>query len=164
MFDSLVLKAYTIVGHSLGAGCAALLGMVLKNEHNVADVKVYAYGCPPVTDFKTAIGGVEYITSVVNNRDVIPRVSLSNMRIMNKTVAMMKDLMERGCTLESIESNDKNEDKDKLVIPEGDVINTKDMDPASIGSADLVEIMRETSSRYKLRYEEDLYIPGTFTR
>ena len=35
---------FVITGHSLGAGCAAILSIMLKSEYS--DVKCYSY-CPP---------------------------------------------------------------------------------------------------------------------
>mmetsp|Transcript_57512 Transcript_57512/g.130302 ORF Transcript_57512/g.130302 Transcript_57512/m.130302 type:complete len:436 (+) Transcript_57512:403-1710(+) len=102
-------QGYSVVitGHSLGAGTAALLGLALR-ERLAEDpraqssflgtswahrVQVRAFATPPVIDLATTRRCQGFITSVVNNRDVIPRASVSNMVSMITMVSEVdKDL------------------------------------------------------------------------
>lgn len=119
-----------ICGHSLGAGAASLLGIVLRerlpslvsynnnttttttpspfsstststdNKESINTsiqqqqqkerIRVYAFAPPPVVDYDTSISSSSYITSFVNDCDIIPRSSLANllvfMDILNNTI------------------------------------------------------------------------------
>ncbi|BDA47245.1 probable Sn1-specific diacylglycerol lipase alpha [Coccomyxa sp. Obi] len=62
------------VGHSLGAGAAALLAMMLKSR-GVQRLQCYAFACPPCMDQKLAADCKDYITSVALRDDVVARFS-----------------------------------------------------------------------------------------
>ncbi|GBG30879.1 Sn1-specific diacylglycerol lipase beta [Hondaea fermentalgiana] len=120
-------------GHSLGAGVAALVAVIFREAHKVSKVRALAYACPPVLDKKAALRTYEYVTSVVNNRDIIPRTSLSNMNIMNEALARAHDLIQAG-ELDSAA-------------------------PAANGER-VLRMMREVQEEAKLAYDQDLYVPG----
>jgi hypothetical protein len=76
-----------LVGHSLGAGTAALLTMFLRagvgtEEGAVMDqgmrarVSCTAVATPPCVSYELAVATAPYITSIVLDDDVIPRTSL----------------------------------------------------------------------------------------
>lgn len=73
-----------LVGHSLGAGTAAMLAHMLKNDPKasamVAGIKFQAVGVatPAVLTEELAEGCSDYITSVVLMHDIVPRFSISN--------------------------------------------------------------------------------------
>lgn len=67
------LRLY-LVGHSLGAGAAAIAGMEFQKQP-YADVKVLSFGCPALLSKDLAVSTKDYILTVVNDRDVIPRTS-----------------------------------------------------------------------------------------
>ena len=88
-----------VVGHSLGAGTAALLTMFLRADTSAeqqgggtmvmdqgmrARVSCTAVATPPCLSYDLAVATAPYITSVVLDDDVIPRtslVSLYNMQV-----------------------------------------------------------------------------------
>jgi Lipase (class 3) len=74
-----------ITGHSLGASAGCLLAMMLRSRYPelvmAKRIQVYAFGPPPVLDYDSAIGASTYVTSVVNQCDIIPRCSLANLEI-----------------------------------------------------------------------------------
>ena len=63
-----------LVGHSLGAGAAALLAMWLK-EAGVEKVTCYAFATPNCVSMALAEGCQDYVTSVVFRDDIIARFS-----------------------------------------------------------------------------------------
>lgn len=77
-----------LCGHSLGAGAASLLGLLLRNRfpelssNACPKIEVYAFAPPPVLDYNTALASSSYITSIVNNADVIPRTSAANVSVL----------------------------------------------------------------------------------
>ncbi|XP_011501832.1 PREDICTED: sn1-specific diacylglycerol lipase alpha [Ceratosolen solmsi marchali] len=68
----------TLVGHSLGAGTAAILAILLRQEY--PDLTCFAYAPPggllsmPAQEYTQ-----EFITSVVIGKDVVPRIGLRQM-------------------------------------------------------------------------------------
>jgi hypothetical protein len=74
-----------ITGHSLGASAGCLLALMLRSRYPelvmTNRVHVYAFGPPPVLDYDSAIGASTYVTSIVNQSDIIPRCSLVNLEI-----------------------------------------------------------------------------------
>jgi len=76
-------SAYKLLlcGHSLGAGVACLLAILLKSRMPwLENVHVYAYACPPILDYDAALACSSFCTSIVNNSDLIARCSLANLR------------------------------------------------------------------------------------
>jgi len=67
-----------IVGHSLGAGTAAVLGLMLRSKHPTLRCLSYE---PPGCVFSEGLARscAEYVTSFVHNDDVVPRLSLRSM-------------------------------------------------------------------------------------
>jgi hypothetical protein len=63
----------TLTGHSLGAGAAAIAGMELR-DHPKFDVNVIGFGCPALLSKKLA-EQASYILTVVNDCDIVPRLS-----------------------------------------------------------------------------------------
>eukprot|EP00775_Hariotina_reticulata_P006650 gene6650-6875_t len=73
-----------LVGHSLGAGTAAMLAHMLKNDAKAADIigdvrfKAVGIATPAVLTEELAGSCREYITSVVLMHDIVPRFSIHN--------------------------------------------------------------------------------------
>ncbi len=107
----LALKGYKIriVGHSLGGGVAALLG-VLVSEHlekcriqvhksfpnglPVNDdgfLRVYGYGTPSCVDARLADFTRAYVTNVVMHDDVIPRLTPTSIRGLLKHLLYIRE-------------------------------------------------------------------------
>ena len=94
-----------LVGHSLGASVACFVAMILRgrfpdvlasvsttththNQHHATPtaarhsmLHVYAFAPPPVVDHDSALACASYVTSIVNNADMIPRCSLVNLAL-----------------------------------------------------------------------------------
>ena len=110
-----------IVGHSLGAGVAALCGLLLISQFpkellskakydgrgdsaiNVPSytqkqrLEVLAFASPPILDYETALACKQFCTTVVNNSDIIPRASVSNLVVtMNLVRAFQERMKEKG--------------------------------------------------------------------
>jgi Lipase (class 3) len=87
--DYLVECQYKVVfcGHSLGAGTAIVSAVLLRerypelflNDDFHKRIHVYAFAPPPVLDYDSAIAASSYCTSIVNNSDLVPRLSVSNL-------------------------------------------------------------------------------------
>lgn len=79
----------TLIGHSLGAGAASIAGMEFNNEKGLfyspkIKAKVIGFGCPALVSEELAKKSANYITTVVNDSDVVPRmsgISVANMLI-----------------------------------------------------------------------------------
>jgi hypothetical protein len=65
-------------GHSLGAGVAAMLTILLRQQVGIeaaAQAKGYCFAPPAVVDATVADSCTGFVTSVVNGKDIIPRLS-----------------------------------------------------------------------------------------
>jgi len=100
----LALKGYKIriVGHSLGGGVAALLGILVLRyfeEQNVklaqddGFVRVYGYGTPSCVDAKLADHPLTLglVTSVVMHDDVVPRLTPTSVRGLLKHLLYIRE-------------------------------------------------------------------------
>lgn len=67
-----------VTGHSLGAGCAAVLSLMLR--HRFPTLQCYAF-CPPggLLTERLAEECEDFVISVVNDTDIIPRMSHDNL-------------------------------------------------------------------------------------
>jgi pimeloyl-ACP methyl ester carboxylesterase len=95
-----------ITGHSMGASVACMLGMLLRSRLGLkyprllkddgSLIKVLAFACPPVLDHDAALACTSFTTTIVNNSDIIPRWSLSNILILMEYLkAVNKKLEEK---------------------------------------------------------------------
>jgi pimeloyl-ACP methyl ester carboxylesterase len=64
----------TLIGHSLGAGAAAIAALELNDKKNL-DVNVVGFGCPALLSKELSESASDYITTVICDSDVIPRMS-----------------------------------------------------------------------------------------
>ena len=93
-------QGYTIhiTGHSLGAGTACILGLLLRARlhHPFLHVvpvpqerlRVIAVATPPVLDRESALCVTGFTTSVVNHSDIVPRMSVANLLVMKSLMYM----------------------------------------------------------------------------
>jgi hypothetical protein len=65
------------MGHSLGAGAAAIAAMELK-DNDWIQVEAVGFGCPSLLSRELAASTSDFITTVVNDADVVPRMSGSS--------------------------------------------------------------------------------------
>lgn len=92
-----------LCGHSLGAGVASLVALVLRTRlpelaHEKQDrIQVAAFAPPPVLDHDSSAAASSYTTSVVNNADIVPRSSLANLTVFLEVLRSVSDrLVERN--------------------------------------------------------------------
>jgi sn1-specific diacylglycerol lipase len=84
------LSGYKLIltGHSLGAGCAAVLSLMLKSKY--PDLKCLCFSPPGCTlSENMAESCKEYLTSYVLDDDIIPRLSLQSMEHLRDSVLEM---------------------------------------------------------------------------
>ena len=74
-----------VAGHSLGAGTAALLCMML--QHRVPDIQAVCFAPPACASESLCRRYRPHIRSVILMHDVVPRFSLSSVRDLNRKVA-----------------------------------------------------------------------------
>jgi len=111
-----------LVGHSLGAGVAVMLGQLLRSripalrrepdllsqwlpwqrtQQPPLPLEVVAFAPPPMLDLRSATATAAYTTSIVNNDDLIPRASLSNLVYLLRFLKIVDGrLAEKGLRLE----------------------------------------------------------------
>lgn len=75
------------VGHSLGAGCASIIGMELNDDPKF-EVEVIGFGCPALLSKELSEQTKGYITTVVADDDCVPRLSAASV------VNALLDIME----------------------------------------------------------------------
>uniref|UniRef100_K3WLF6 sn-1-specific diacylglycerol lipase n=1 Tax=Globisporangium ultimum (strain ATCC 200006 / CBS 805.95 / DAOM BR144) TaxID=431595 RepID=K3WLF6_GLOUD len=66
----------TLAGHSLGAGCAALLSVMLQKEFE--NLQCFAYAVPACVNLHVAESCVDFVHSIVLRDDFVPRAKASN--------------------------------------------------------------------------------------
>ena len=71
-----------VTGHSMGAGCAAILAMMLRPEY--PSVHAFCFS-PPGCVFSQGVEQ-EYVTSFVLGTDIVPRLSLSSVHHLRDTI------------------------------------------------------------------------------
>eukprot|EP00546_Thalassionema_frauenfeldii_P020018 CAMPEP_0178901346 /NCGR_PEP_ID=MMETSP0786-20121207/3969_1 /TAXON_ID=186022 /ORGANISM="Thalassionema frauenfeldii, Strain CCMP 1798" /LENGTH=347 /DNA_ID=CAMNT_0020572433 /DNA_START=468 /DNA_END=1511 /DNA_ORIENTATION=- len=84
-----------LTGHSLGAGVASLVGLLLKQKWPSLPLHVYAFAPPPMVDRYGSLSCQDYVTTVVNQWDIIPRASLSNVQALLAYLQSLQEQMER---------------------------------------------------------------------
>ena len=79
-----------VTGHSLGAGCAAILALLLRPKYPF--LRVLAFSPPGCVMTKNAVDeGKEYTTSYVLDCDVVPRLSIQSVENLRNDVLDMID-------------------------------------------------------------------------
>jgi len=77
----------TLLGHSLGAGAASIAGMELFDTSPKLKVEVVGFGCPALVS-KDLAEKATYITTVVNDTDLVPR--MSGISVANLLLSMLE--------------------------------------------------------------------------
>lgn len=76
------------VGHSLGAGIAALLTILWRTRHLYNDAICFAIAPPPVLSPEVTEKGVGFVYSFVNEDDIVPRLSK---KAMEEAIQLVRD-------------------------------------------------------------------------
>jgi Lipase (class 3) len=151
-----------LCGHSLGAGVATLLSIVLRERftqlaHGPKSdlMNVIVFAPPPVLDHDTAISCSSYTLSVVNNSDMIPKSSLANLAVL---LELLRAISVRLKQQNLIPKNPVSTvTLIKKLTKSMDLINEEDL----LMSVD--EVKQEIQSaheRVELRDPDHLYVPG----
>jgi len=85
-----------VVGHSLGAGVATVVAMVLREELKVSNVLCFAYAPPPAVSRRAALRCKEYVFSAVHCDDVIPRTGVAQLKAFVASVCKLRDIQRMG--------------------------------------------------------------------
>ena len=156
--EELFLPNYQIVitGHSLGAGVGALLGIMLRSrfEELRSDpgkrLKVLAFASPPVVDYEASLACESFCTTIVNNSDIIPRSSLSNLVVMMEFLKILnKKLEEKGKKPKNLKSAGRF--MKMLMSSEGDMVMSAD---------EIKEGMEDAFEKVDLKDPDHLYVAG----
>jgi hypothetical protein len=152
--EKVIHKHYRLVlaGHSLGAGAAILLGVLLRSRFtSLENLQVYAFAPPPIVDHDISLAVSPYVTSVVHNSDLIPRWSLANLQVFLEFLRVVSEkLDEQG------------------LRPTGPRTTAAFLRKLSMGtSGDLLmtaeqvkEAMEAAHDKVELRHPDHLYVPG----
>lgn len=86
-----------LVGHSLGGGVASLMALLLHtdsayvNALGGARVTCTGFGVPPVVSADLADSCAAYVTTIVNNNDVVPRACVANLSKLRSELLALAD-------------------------------------------------------------------------
>jgi len=97
----------TIVGHSLGAAGAALLAVLLRSripklqqeqkqqQQKLYSLNVLAFGSPPVLDYTSAVACESFVTTIINNSDVIARCNAGPMLVLVEALTIINTKLQQ---------------------------------------------------------------------
>lgn len=108
-----------LVGHSLGAGAAAIAAMELK-DHDFLKVEAVGFGCPSLLSRELAESTKKYITTVVTDSDIVPRMSGASM------ANMILDFLEYDWTEDVLEDIEFSLERARDVFGFGSLLPNKD--------------------------------------
>ena len=146
-----------ICGHSLGAGASALVACLLRSQfptltEGASKIKVYAFASPPVLNKEAAIASSSFVTTIVNNSDVIPRCSLNNLEVMLECLSkIQEELKERGMDCSNFQSSKAYFAKMHESKKDGTAIMTPE---------EALEILIKAQEMVSNDEPENLYVPG----
>ncbi|KAL3770256.1 hypothetical protein ACHAWO_009570 [Cyclotella atomus] len=145
-----------ICGHSLGAGTACLLGMELRARiaayrKNFTDLRVLAFATPAVLSFKASKECAPFITSVVNNSDLVPRASIGNLLVMNKLVLKVNERLDaKGHKLDTWAALRKYYEEEVAKVDDDLLFSAKELE----------DFFNETHCDPEVEGKDHLFVPG----
>jgi pimeloyl-ACP methyl ester carboxylesterase len=146
-----------LTGHSLGAGVASLVGVILRSrfpdllKDDGTLLKTLAFASPPVLDYDAALACSSFTTTIVNNSDMIPRCSLCNLAVILEFLKSLHTKMEtKGVSPKDFDTT-KSFLKMLTAAGKGEPIMTVD----EVGAA-----MENAFKVVELRDPDHLYVPG----
>ncbi|CAD6252662.1 unnamed protein product [Miscanthus lutarioriparius] len=87
-----------IIGHSMGAGIAAILTYMLREDNKLSSSSCIAFGPAACMTWDLAESGKDFVTSVVNKNDMVPsfgKASAANLRTEVMASSWAPDLQEQ---------------------------------------------------------------------
>lgn len=114
-------------------------------------LKVLAFASPPVLDYDAALASESFTTTIVNNSDIIPRASLSNLVVMLEFLTTVHDKMvEKGVSPKDLKSTAA---LMKMLTQgkDGEMI---------MSEKELREGLRDAFDTVELKDPDHLYVPG----
>jgi hypothetical protein len=93
LIDVFVKAGYDVevIGHSMGAGVAAVACAILREEYDVK-AHCFAFAPPPALGRELAEKSMEYIVSCVHNDDVIPRTGIKQLKTFVYILVKLKEI------------------------------------------------------------------------
>ncbi len=149
-----------IVGHSLGAGCATIVSLLLRAsipslQTDVDKLKVWAFASPPVLDLTSSRGCSSFVTTIVNNCDVVPRFNIGPFVVTVRLLrAMHKRLKERNLGMTDLLL------KEWLKKSHKDLEEDDDADEMLMSVEEYVSAITDAISRSDDHDPDHLYVPG----
>jgi Lipase (class 3) len=144
-----------VTGHSLGAGVASLVGLLLRSRlamlrEEPSRLRVVAFASPPILDCDSALACKSFVTTVVNNADIIPRASISNLLVLMEFLKRI----DRELELKGKRPKD-------FVSTSQFLIELSRNDTEMIVSIDEIKDgLYEAFKKVELRDPDHLYVPG----
>ncbi|KAI2507140.1 lipase [Fragilaria crotonensis] len=152
-------SGYTILvtGHSLGAGVAALVGILLRSrfptlldDERGTVLRVVAFASPPVLDCDSALSCEPFVTTIVNNADIIPRASLSNLVVLMEFLKVLDDKLENAGL----------KPKDLVGVSQFILNLTKTNSEMVMSLDEIMQGLNQAFDKVDLRDPDHLYVPG----
>lgn len=109
-----------LVGHSLGAAAAAVAAMEF-HEHDWIKVESIGFGCPSLLSPALSEGTKDYITTVVDDADIVPRMSGASV------ANLLLDLLEFDWTDMALEDIKFTMERATTSFPFGKLLPSKDL-------------------------------------
>jgi hypothetical protein len=109
-----------LVGHSLGAGAAAIAAMEF-HEYDWISVESLGFGCPSLLSHELSEASKDYVTTVVADSDIIPRMSGASM------ANLLLDLIEFDWTDMALEDLDFTFERARSLFPFSNLLPEKEL-------------------------------------
>lgn len=142
-----------MVGHSLGAGAASVLAVLLRSQykelHEPGRLHEYCFPTPPVLDIQAARNCKGFITAVVNRNDAVTRMSIANIEVVIKMLELLNTTVMKRAGL-----------KDFWSISKESMFGKRIKQLTDEQLSEIVEIMLRAQSSVEIDHKEYLYIPG----
>lgn len=147
-----------LTGHSLGAGCAAILAIMLRKKF--PSLRCFAF-CPPgglITE-RLALECKDYVTSFINGADIVPRMSYENLeRLLSEALEVLGRIkISKRKALQILSKHCRDEDLEYI---NSLLLHDKDSIPTDTTYYQQVEQFKQVRQRRK--EESDLHYTPLF--
>jgi hypothetical protein len=145
-----------VVGHSLGAGCATILALFLRSKipslrEDGRKLQVWAFASPPILDLESAIACSPFVTTVVNNCDIVPRANVAPLAVTARLLRSVNNrLKERNLDFTNFQTTFAFLNKIREGI-DGDMLMSAD---------EVVSELERGIEKVDLKDKDHLYVPG----